>query len=163
VRRVLPVGMLLSAAALFLFTQLPVHSQYFWDIFPVFLLSGIGLALSFVPVSIGGLTGVKPADAGVASGLINTTQQIGGAIGLAAAATISTTVTSHFVTSHGPASLVSGAALTHGFEIAFYVLGALSLIGAIAAAVLVEGTPKPERHEVEAEDVEVETRVLEPA
>src|SRR5207237_3787782 len=83
VRRVLPIGMLFSAGALLLFTQLPVHGQYFWDIFPAFVLSGIGLALSFVPVSIGGLTGVRAADAGVASGLITTTQQIGGAIGLA--------------------------------------------------------------------------------
>src|SRR5256885_4707434 len=57
--------------------------------------------------------------AGIASGLINTSQQIGGAVGLAAAATISTTVTSHYVGSHGAASLQSGAALTHGFEIAF--------------------------------------------
>src|SRR6059058_2343766 len=122
VRRVLPVGMLFSAAALLLFTQLPVHGQYFWDIFPAFVLSGIGLALAFVPVSIGGLTGVRAGDAGIASGLINTSQQIGGAVGLAAAATISTTVTSHYVGSHGAASLQSGAALTHGFEIAFYVL-----------------------------------------
>jgi EmrB/QacA subfamily drug resistance transporter len=159
VRRVLPVGMLLSGGALLLFTQLPVHGQYFWDIFPAFVLSGIGLALSFVPVSIGGLTGVQQADAGVASGLINTTQQIGGAVGLAAAATISTTFTSHYVTSHGPASLASGAALTHGFQIAFYVLAALSLIGAIAAAVLVERQPKPEP----VEAVEVEAPILEPA
>jgi predicted MFS family arabinose efflux permease len=160
VRRVLPVGMLLSAAGLFLYTQLPVHSHYFWDIFPVFVLSGIGLALSFVPVSIGGLTGVQQADAGVASGLINTSQQVGGAVGLAAAATISTTVTSHFVSSHGPASLATGAALTHGFEVAFYVFAALSLIGALAAAVLIERKPKVE---AEADAKDVETNVLEPA
>jgi EmrB/QacA subfamily drug resistance transporter len=153
VRRVLSTGMLLSAGALFLYTQLPVHAQYFWDIFPVFVLSGIGLALSFVPVSIGGLTGVQPADAGVASGLINTTQQIGGAVGLAAAATISTTVTSQCVSSHGPASLVSGAALTHGFEVAFWVLAALALVGAVAAALLVERPPKPQAEKIEVEDV----------
>jgi EmrB/QacA subfamily drug resistance transporter len=153
VRRVLSVGMLLSAGALFLYSQLPVHAQYFWDIFPVFVLSGIGLAFSFVSVSIGGLTGVQPADAGVASGLINTTQQIGGAVGLAAAATISTTVTSHFVSSHGPASLVTGAALTHGFEVAFLVLAALALIGAVAAALLVERPPKPQPEEVGVDDV----------
>lgn len=158
VRRVLSVGMLLSAGALFLFTQLPVHAQYFWDIFPIFVLSGIGLALSFVPIAIGGLTGVQPAEAGVASGLINTTQQIGGAVGLAAAATISTTITTHFVSSHGPASLVSGAALTHGFEVAFWVLAALALVGAVAAAVLVERPPKPRPEGVEVEDVEA--RVL---
>ena len=137
--------------------------HYFWDIFPVFVLSGIGLALSFVPVSIGGLTGVQPADAGVASGLINTSQQIGGAVGLAAAATISTTVTTHFVSSHGPASLATGAALTHGFEIAFYVFAALSLIGALAAALLVERKPNAGDAEAEAEAKDVQTRVRKPS
>ena len=68
-----------------------MHGHYFWDLFPAFLLSGIGLALAFVPMSIGALTGVEQSDAGVASGLINTSQQIGGAIGVAAATTIATT------------------------------------------------------------------------
>ena len=79
----LPAGLALSAAGLVLYAQLPVHGHYFWDLFPAFLLSGIGLALAFVPMSIGALTGVAAADAGVASGLINTSQQIGGAIGVA--------------------------------------------------------------------------------
>jgi sugar phosphate permease len=137
-----------------------VHGQYFWDIFPAFLLSGIGLALSFVPVSIGGLTGVQEADAGIASGLINTTQQIGGAVGLAAAATISTTVTSHYLTSHAGSTIQGGAALTHGFQMAFYVLAALSLLGAVAAAVLVQ--PQPKAQEV-VDTESPEAAVLEPA
>ena len=81
-------------------------------------------------------------------------------IAIFAAATISTTVTSHFVSSHGPASLATGAALTHGFEIAFYVLAALSLLGAVAAAVLVE--PKPKTEEV-VDTEHPEVAVLEPA
>src|SRR4029077_6406981 len=67
IRLVLPVGMALSAAGLVLYAQLPVHGSYFSNLFPAFLLSGIGLAFAFVPISIGGLTGVKPEDAGVAS------------------------------------------------------------------------------------------------
>src|ERR671924_258481 len=78
VRRVLPIGLLLSAAGLVLYAQLPVHGHYFWNVFPAFLISGVGLALAFVPMSIGALTGVSQADAGIASGLINTNQQIGG-------------------------------------------------------------------------------------
>ena len=74
--------------------------HYFWDLFPAFLLSGIGLALAFVPMSIGALTGVPAVEAGVASGLINTSQQIGGAIGVARATTIATTFTSHYVNAH---------------------------------------------------------------
>jgi len=83
VRWVLPAGLALSTVALVLFAQLPVHAHYFSDLFPAFLISGLGLALSFVPMAIGALAGVRPADAGVASGLINTTQQVGGAIGVA--------------------------------------------------------------------------------
>ena len=100
VRRVLPVGLALSAAGLVLFTQLPVDGHYFWDIFPGFLVSGIGLALSFVPMTIAALIGVDETDAGIASGLINTSQQIGGAVGLAAATTIAVTFTNRYLDSH---------------------------------------------------------------
>ena len=82
--------------------------HYFWDLFPAFMLSGIGLALAFVPMSIGALTGVDQSDAGVASGLINTSQQIGGAIGVAAATTIATTFTTHYVDAHAGVSALSG-------------------------------------------------------
>ena len=116
IRRTLPVGLALSAGALILFARLPVDGHYATDLLPAFLLSGIGLAMAFVPMSIGGLTGVRPADAGVASGLITTSQQIGGAIGVAAATTIATTYTTHFVTAHPGTSPLAGAALTHGFQ-----------------------------------------------
>src|SRR5256714_307191 len=72
VRRVLPVGLALTTVALVLFARLPVDGHYFTDLFPAFLISGVRLALPFVPMSIGALTGVSQADAGVASGLINT-------------------------------------------------------------------------------------------
>jgi EmrB/QacA subfamily drug resistance transporter len=152
IRRVLPAGLAISAVALVLFARLPVHGSYFTDLFPAFLLSGIGLALAFVPMSIGGLTGVRQADAGVASGLINTSQQIGGAIGVAAAVTIATTFTTHFVNSHPGATAGGGAALTHGFSVAFYVLAGIAAFGAVLGAVLIESNPKPS----EAEAVEPE-------
>src|SRR5436189_1357102 len=72
VRRVLPAGLALSTVALVLFARLPVHGHYFADLFPAFMISGLGLALAFVPMSIGALTGVRQADAGIASGRINT-------------------------------------------------------------------------------------------
>jgi EmrB/QacA subfamily drug resistance transporter len=141
VRRVLPVGLALSTAALVLFAQLPVHGHYFSDLFPAFIISGIGLALAFVPMSIGALTGVRQADAGIASGLINTNQQIGGAIGVAAATTIATTFTAHYVNAHAGTTAFSGAALTHGFQIAFYALAGLAGLGAIVAALMLESQP----------------------
>jgi len=138
VRFVLPAGLALSTVALVLFARLPVHAAYWSDLFPAFILSGLGLALSFVPMSIGALTGVRPADAGVASGLINTTQQVGGAIGVAVATTLATTFTAHYVTAHPGANAFTGAALTHGFEIAFYALAGMAAVGAILAAMLLE-------------------------
>jgi len=142
IRPVLPVGLLMAAGALVLYARLPVHGHYFWDLFPAFLLSGIGLAFSFVPLVIGALTGVEQADAGVASGLFNTSQQVGGAIGVAAATTIATTFTTHFVHAHPGSSLVSGPALTHGFEITFYVLAALIAFAAVIAATFIEQRPR---------------------
>src|ERR687888_801420 len=150
VRRVLPVGLALSTVALVLFARLPVHGDYFADLFPAFIISGLGLALAFVPMSIGALTGVREADAGIASGLINTNQQIGGAIGVAAATTIATTVTSHYVTAHPGTTAFTGAALTHGFGIAFYVLAGLAALGAVLAALMLESDP------VQADDAELE-------
>src|SRR6059058_1362008 len=138
VRRVLPLGLALSTVALVLFARLPVHGSYFTDLFPAFIISGLGLALAFVPMSIGALTGVRSADAGIASGLINTTQQIGGAIGVAVATTVATTFTAHYVNAHTGATPLSGPALTHGFAIAFYVLAGLAGLGAVIAALLVE-------------------------
>jgi EmrB/QacA subfamily drug resistance transporter len=159
IRPILAAGLTLSAAALLLFARLPEHGHYLPDLLPAFLLSAVGLALAFVPMSIGGLTGVREADAGIASGLINTTQQIGGAIGVAVATTIATTYTDRFVTSHPGSSAFGGAALTHGFQIAFYVLAALALLGALLAALLVESRP----HVVEVEGVEEARLVMEAA
>jgi EmrB/QacA subfamily drug resistance transporter len=151
IRWVLSAGLVLSAVALVLFARLPVHGTYFADLFPAFLLSGIGLALAFIPMSIGGLTGVTQADAGIASGLINTSQQIGGAIGVAVAVTIATTFTNRFVDVHPGATPLGGSALTHGFAIAFYVLAAIAAFGAVLAAVLIESNPAESGEETTAE------------
>jgi EmrB/QacA subfamily drug resistance transporter len=141
IRRVLPVGLGLSTVALVWFARLPVDGHYFSDLFAPFIISGLGLALAFVPMSIGALTGVREDEAGIASGLINTTQQIGGAIGVAVATTVATTFTTHYVDGHAGASAFGGAALTHGFQAAFYVLAAMAALGAVLAAVLLESTP----------------------
>jgi MFS family permease len=120
---------------------MPADGRYFWNVFPGLVLSGVGLALTFVPVMIAGLTGVQPSDAGVASGLLNTSRQVGGSIGLAAITTIAATASSHYAGSHGVPAF-SGPALTHGFQIAFYVLSGLALVGAAIAGALVESKPK---------------------
>jgi EmrB/QacA subfamily drug resistance transporter len=156
VRRVLPAGLALSTVALVLFARLPVDGHYWSDLFPAFMISGLGLALAFVPMSIGALTGVTQADAGIASGLINTSQQIGGAIGVALATTIATTFTTHYVDSHTGATAFSGPALTHGFQIAFYVLAALAAAGAVLAAVMLESKPAEPQVELATDALELE-------
>ena len=141
VRLVLPSGLALSTVALVLFARLPVHGEYWVDLFPAFLISGLGLALAFVPMSIGALTGVGQSDAGIASGLINTNQQVGGAIGVALATTVATTFTSHYVSDHVGTNAFNGSALTHGFSIAFYVLAGLAAAGAVLSAIMLESRP----------------------
>jgi EmrB/QacA subfamily drug resistance transporter len=157
--RVLPVGLSFSTVALLLYTRMPVDGHFFFDLFPAMLVSGIGLAFTFVPASIAALTGVGRSDAGVASGLINTSNQVGGAIGLAVASTIAATVTSNYVESHPGASPLGGTALLDGFHVAFFVLAGLAALGAVLSAVLLRPRPpaaqpelaEPERGAVPAE------------
>ena len=137
VRPTLIAGLLLSAVSVALLTRLPVDGHYFWDLFPAFVLGGAGMGLSFVPVTIASLTGVERADAGVASGLINTSRQIGGAIGIAAVSAIAATSTSSYVDGHGALAASSAAALDHGFQTALYALTGLLLFGVVLVAALV--------------------------
>jgi EmrB/QacA subfamily drug resistance transporter len=139
-RPVVPIGMLMATAGMLLYTQLPVTGHYFWNIFPAFLIGGIGFSFVFIPMSIGALAGVAPHEAGVASGLLNTMQQIGGAIGVAIATTIATTYTSHYVNVHHVGAFAP-AALTHGFHVAFYVLAAIGLAAAFIGPALMESHP----------------------
>jgi len=155
-RPVLTAGLLITAAGAALYAQMPADGRYFADVFPGLIVSGIGLALTFVSVTIAGLTGVEQADAGVASGLINTSRQIGGSIGLAAVTTITASISSHYATDHGVSAL-SGPALTHGFQIAFYALAGVALAGAAIAAAFVESKPK---EPAKAEPIEPEVEAV---
>ncbi len=138
-RVVLAVGLLFVSASIFLYARLPVNGTYVSDLLPAFLLAGVGLGLTFVPVQISSLTGVRPVEAGAASGMINTSQQIGGAVGLAAITTIATTVTTHYLASHAFSTATAAAALVHGFRVAFIVLLAVTLVSAVLTATLLRG------------------------
>jgi MFS family permease len=140
VRPTLTLGLLVSAGSVALLTRLPVHGHYFWDLFPAFVLGGAGMAFSFVPVTIASLTGVERSDAGIASGLINTSRQIGGAIGLAAVSAIAASSTSHYYLHVHTAFTASSSAvaLDHGFQTALYALTGLLLLGALIAATLIK-------------------------
>ena len=160
VRATLTAGLLLSAASVAALTRLPLDGHYFWDLFPWFVLGGAGMGLSFVPVTIASLTGVERSDAGVASGLINTSRQIGGAIGIAAISAVAASSTSHYVTAHSAVTATSGIALDHGFQTALYVLTGLLVLGALITVSLLRPAPAPS---AEAAPVDEEMRPLEEA
>jgi EmrB/QacA subfamily drug resistance transporter len=150
VRPTLTAGLLLSAVSVAWLTRLPVDGHYFWDLFPAFVLGGAGMGLSFVPVTIASLTGVERSDAGVASGLINTSRQIGGAIGIAAVSAVAASSTSNYVHAHSAAA-TSGLALDHGFQTALYALTGLLLVGALIAVTFVRSAPAVRRQVVPVE------------
>ena len=93
VKPVLVTGMSLVTAGMVYFTQVSPNGSYVSDLLPGFLILGVGMGFSFVPISIAALAGVQGPEAGLASGLINTSQQIGGALGLALLTTVATTHT----------------------------------------------------------------------
>jgi EmrB/QacA subfamily drug resistance transporter len=133
VKPVLVSGMSFLTAGLIFFTQVSVGGSYVSDLLPGFLLIGIGIGFSFVPITIAALAGVQPAEAGLASGLINTSQQIGGALGIAALSTIATSRTEDAVsTGTGLPS-----ALVDGFTGAFVAGAIIAGIGIVAALTLI--------------------------
>jgi EmrB/QacA subfamily drug resistance transporter len=130
---VLSVGMLLMTVGMVLFTQISAGGSFLNDLLAGYLVIGFGLPFSYIAVSIAALAGVEEREAGLASGLLNTSQQVGGAVGLAVAATVATTHTSSLLESgHN-----LGSALTGGFSLAFWVLAGIGAAGTLAAVFLV--------------------------
>jgi len=137
VRASLTVGMVSLAAGLLYLTRIAPDSEYWSALFPGFILVGIGLGFSFVPVSIAALTGVQPHHAGLASGLINTSQQIGGALGVAILISVANTITGDI----DPQRIDAAAAtkLTDGYGGAFYVAAGFAVLGLITVFTLLRG------------------------
>ena len=128
-RSTLIAGLALIAGALFLFTQAPVHGAYALHDLPVMVLMGAGAGLAFPALMTVAMAGATPADAGLASGLVNTTAQVGGALGLAVLATVSAGRTSTLA-ARGDGTLV---ALNGGYHLAFGIAGGL-VVAAIVVA-----------------------------
>jgi EmrB/QacA subfamily drug resistance transporter len=133
VKPVIVAGMAFLAAVLLYFTQVSVAGTYLGDLLPGFLLIAMGLGFSFVPISIAALAGVQASEAGLASGLFNTSQQIGGALGIAALSAVATSKTEAGVAAGTPLP----KALTDGFESAFIWGGVVAIVGILVALVLV--------------------------
>jgi EmrB/QacA subfamily drug resistance transporter len=130
---VMAVGMALIGAGVLWATQVPVHGHFVGNLLGPFIVAGAGTAFAFIPISIAALAGVSERQAGLASGLLNTSQQLGAAIGIAIASSVAA--------SHTQAMLQTGEAvpesMTGGFQSAFWVLGAIALLAVPAIFALV--------------------------
>ena len=134
---ILVSGLILTAIGLVWFAQVEVGGSYVGDILFPSLVAAVGLGFAFVPMTIGAVSGVAPHEAGLASGLINTSQQIGGALGLAILASIANSRTDSLMEQAGGAQSALPGALTEGFQVAFMVGAGFAVLGAILAAVLI--------------------------
>jgi EmrB/QacA subfamily drug resistance transporter len=137
-RAVLLPSLVLIGAGLVLFTQVPVDGSYVSDLLPTMLLLGAGAGLAFPALMTLSMGGVPESDAGLASGLVNTTLQVGGALGLAVLATLSTTRSENLLESgNSPAS-----ALTEGYQLAFLIGAGLVAVAIVVALTILKSTPK---------------------
>ena len=131
VKWLLTFGMLVAASAFLLLTQLPDHGSYATDILPAFIILPLGAGLAFLSVTNAAVAGVESSEAGLASALLNTSQQVGGAVGLGLLSTIAASRTTSVLASNPQAGL--NHALVAGFHVAFLVAGAIAAAGAVVA------------------------------
>jgi MFS family permease len=144
-RATLLPGLALLVVGLVLFTQVPVDGEYLVDILPSMVLIGIGAGLSFPSLMTLAMSGATQSDSGLASGLVNTSLQVGGAFGLAVLATLSTTRSDNLIASGEP----TASALTSGYHLAFVIAA-----GLVVAAVAVALTVLQPEGEAQVEDEE---------
>jgi predicted MFS family arabinose efflux permease len=136
-KRVLVAGLVLVTAGLLMFSQIDADGTFLGDVLPASLLAALGLGFSFVPVTIASQAGVRGSDAGLASGLITTSQQIGGALGLAILSTVAASRSDDVMAAAQGAPSALPGALTEGFQNAFLVGAGFALAGALLALALV--------------------------
>jgi predicted dinucleotide-binding enzyme len=133
VKPILATGLTLLGLGLVYLTGVSVGGSYLEDLFPAFILVGIGIGFSFVPISIAALGGITDSEAGLASGLINTSQQIGGAVGLAVLSTVATNRTDSLLAE----GTSRPQALTDGFSTAFWIAAALAAVSVLATLLVI--------------------------
>jgi predicted MFS family arabinose efflux permease len=136
-RPLIPTGMVLAGIAMLLLTRVGVHTSYATHVLPSLLVMGVGLGMVFAPSMATATGNVLPDDAGVASAMVNTMQQVGGSIGVALLSTLSASAVTGFVGSHGgPTPTTLAAAAVHGYTTAFWWTGGIFFLGAILTSSL---------------------------
>jgi EmrB/QacA subfamily drug resistance transporter len=135
-RPLVSTGMVLASIAMALLAQLDIDSTYAAHVLPPLLVMGVGLGLIFAPAMSTATLGVAPSDAGVASAMVNTSQQVGGSIGTAVLSTIFTSAVTGFATSHARSPTLPLEAAMHGYRTAFWCSAAVFLVGAIVCGIV---------------------------
>lgn len=136
-RSLIGAGLVLAALGMVWFTQIGVHTGYLTHVLPAEVVMSIGLGFAFVPFSNTALIGVAPHDAGVASALVNATQQVGGSMGTALLNTIANSATTSYMATHHPASRFGELATVHGFTTGFWFGVIVLAVGFVAAVGLI--------------------------
>ncbi|MBJ7332352.1 MAG: MFS transporter [Solirubrobacteraceae bacterium] len=150
-RRLIPTGMALIAVALTYLAQLDLDSTYVAGVLPALIIMGAGMGQVFAPAFSTATTNVDYRDTGVASAMVNTMQQVGGAVGTALLSTLAASATTNYVESHGASPQSIAEASVHGATTAFTVAAAVIAVGAVAvAATLRSGVPETQAHAAEA-------------
>jgi EmrB/QacA subfamily drug resistance transporter len=147
---VLVTGLVIVTTGFVLLTRVSGHGDYASHVLPAMIVLGVGLGLTFVPITIAATNGVAAAESGLASGLLNTTLQVGGSLGLAILSSVATSRITSALDSGSPLP----AALTHGFKGAFVVAAVLCALGLVVALLFLPGRRR------RAEDEQVETVAL---
>lgn len=125
------LGLFTMGGALVLFTQLPADGNYMTNVLPASLLAALGMALAYIPITMAGMSGARAEETGLASGLVNTTYQVGSAIGLAVMVALASVST----------SAPDGAALLDGFHAAFFGAAIVAFVGAAIGLVVLRSAP----------------------
>jgi MFS family permease len=141
-RVLMTVGGVLATAAMAWLTRLDLHSPYVTHILPSFVAMSVGMGLIFVPLSSTALSGIDNHDAGVASAMVNTTQQVGGSLGTALLNTIFTTAVASYAAGHGGGPAARAEAAIHGYNVAFTVSAALLAAGTLLVVLLLRRPPQ---------------------
>ncbi len=149
--RVVPlIGMGMAAAGLVLLGLIPTYGTYLANLLPGLMLMSIGMGLTFVPVTLIATTNIDAEDAGLASGIFNTAQQVGGALGLAVLSTLAASRTSHVLSGvASPSDAQHASALVDGFQIAFLAAAGLTLAAAVIIVALIRRSDVAQIHAAE--------------
>ncbi len=144
-RPLITLGMLLGATAMVLFTRVGVDSEYVSTVLPGLLVMGVGLGLVMAPAMSTATLGVAPTDAGVASAMVNTGQQVGGSVGTALLSTLAATAVTDYVAGQRPTPQLLAEAAVHGYTTAFWWSAGIFLLGAVLCGTLLpSGVPEGE-------------------